>query len=65
MARKIKVTLVKGLAGRKAPQRATVEALGLGRIGSQRVHEETPQIAGMLFHVKHLVQIEEVEEVKA
>lgn len=61
MARKIKVTLTRSLSGRKENQRRTVEALGLGRIGSHRMHEETPQIAGMLFTVKHLVQVEEVK----
>ena len=61
MARKLKVTLKRGLSGRTEKQRRTVEALGLGRVGSSRTHEETPQIAGMIFAVKHLVETEEVK----
>lgn len=57
--RKIKVTLKKGLSGRTERQRRTVEALGLGRRESSRVHDETPQIQGMVFQVKHLVAVEE------
>ena len=58
---KIKVTLKRSLSGRPDRQRRTVEALGLGRLGSCRVHEETPQIRGMVFQVKHLVEVEDVK----
>ena len=34
--------------------------LGLGRIGSSNELKETPELAGMLRKVRHLVQVEEV-----
>lgn len=58
---KLKVTLVKSVIGRSETQRATVKALGLGKLNSFAVHENTPQIAGMIQKVSHLVKVEEVE----
>mgnify|MGYP000893359737 FL=1 len=60
MADKLKVTLVKSTIGRKDDQIATVTALGLHKIRSEVVHNDTPQIRGMIEKVKHLVLIEEI-----
>ena len=57
----LKVTQVKGLIGSKGDHKRTVRALGLKRIRDSRVHEDTPQIRGMLHKVRHLVRVEEVE----
>lgn len=43
-------------------QQATVRALGLRRIRDVVVHEDTPQIRGMINKVDHLVEVEEVNE---
>lgn len=43
-------------------QRATVRALGLRGIRDTVVHDDTPQIRGMIDKVAHLVEVEEVEE---
>jgi len=37
-------------------------ALGLKRIRHQVVHEDTPQIRGMVAKVTHLVQVEEIQD---
>ena len=58
MGEKIKITLVKSLLGSKPSHRKTVKALGLRRINHTVEHEDTPQIRGMIFHVKHLVAVE-------
>lgn len=44
----------------KCPQRqkATLKALGLGRIGKRTVVEGTVQILGMVRKVDHLVSVE-------
>ena len=42
---------------RPQDQRATLIGLGLGRIGRQRVLEDTPAIRGMLRKVSHMVEI--------
>lgn len=60
MSSKLKVTLKKGLVGRPADQRGTVKALGLKRIGHTVEKEDRPEIRGMIFKVKHLVDVEEL-----
>ena len=57
----IRVTLVKSPIGYNQKQRATVQALGLRKMHSSRVHKVTPQINGMIYKVRHLVRVEEVE----
>jgi large subunit ribosomal protein L30 len=56
----IKVTQVKSVIGSKGNHKQTVRALGLKRIRDSRVHEDTPQIRGMIHKVRHLVRVEEV-----
>jgi large subunit ribosomal protein L30 len=60
MSSRLKVTLKKGLVGRPADQRGTVRALGLKRIGHSVEKEDRPEIRGMIFKVKHLVEVEEI-----
>lgn len=57
----IKVTLIKSPCGRTKDQIATVEALGLKKIGQSHIHKENPAILGMVFKVKHLVKVESVK----
>ncbi|MEQ8154834.1 MAG: 50S ribosomal protein L30 [Clostridiaceae bacterium] len=57
---KVKVTLVKSLIGRKKEHIATVNALGLKKIGKVVEHEITPQIRGMIKKVDYLLKVEEV-----
>jgi large subunit ribosomal protein L30 len=55
---KISVTLTKSLIGRKKTHIATVNALGLKKIGKKVEKEDTPQIRGMIKKVKYLLNIE-------
>jgi large subunit ribosomal protein L30 len=57
----LKVTQVRSVVGSKQGHKRTVRALGLKRIRDSRVHEDTPQIRGMVSKVQHLVQAEEVD----
>ena len=59
--KKLKITLIRSLIGYKQNQRATVRALGLGKIGTSVVQEDNPTIRGMVHKVRHLVKVEEVE----
>ena len=59
---KIKITLTRSLIGRPETQRATVKALGLGKINSFVVQEDNPAIKGMIRKVEHLVRVEEVQD---
>jgi len=58
----IKVTLKRSVIGFSERQRRTVRSLGLGRVGSSVVHEETPVILGMIRKVPHLLEVERLEE---
>lgn len=57
----LRVTLVKSPIGYNQKQRATIEALGLRKMQSSRIHKDTPQIRGMIDKVRHLLHVEEVE----
>ena len=59
---KLKVTQVRSVIGSKEGHKRTVRALGLKRIRDSRVHEDTPQIRGMVRKVQHLVEAEEVDQ---
>jgi large subunit ribosomal protein L30 len=60
-AKRLRVTLVRGLSGQKPGHRRTVAALGLRRLGSAAIHEPNAAILGMLRAVSHLVRVEETD----
>ena len=45
--------------GQSERHRGTLRALGLGKIGRSAEHAESPQLAGMLRKVRHLVKVED------
>lgn len=57
---KLKITQIRSTSGRIPKHRRTIEALGLGRIRRTVIHEDTPQIRGMVRSVAHLVTWEEI-----
>ena len=59
-ANMIKVTLVKSTIAVLPKHKKIVEALGLKKIRSFRIHEENPCILGMIAKVKYLVKVEKV-----
>ena len=58
---KLKITQVRSLIGRPHNQRRIIEALGLRKNQTAVVHNDTPAIRGMVFKVRHLVNVEEVK----
>jgi large subunit ribosomal protein L30 len=56
--KKIKVTLVKSVIGTKQDHRATVRGLGLRKLNSSAVLEDTPAVRGMIHKVAYLVKCE-------
>ncbi|MEK6479271.1 50S ribosomal protein L30 [Catalinimonas sp. 4WD22] len=56
---KIKITQVKSSIKRPKKQKATIQALGLGKINKTVEVENTPQISGMVSKVSHLVNVTE------
>jgi large subunit ribosomal protein L30 len=55
---KVTVTQTGSQIGQSERHRGTLRALGLGRIGKSREHEESPVLAGMLRKVRHLVRVD-------
>ena len=58
---KIKVTLIKSTIGALEKQKANVVALGLHKIGSSKVHEDSATVRGMIKVVSHLVKVENAD----
>jgi large subunit ribosomal protein L30 len=55
---KIRVKLVKSVAGCKTGHRATVRGLGLRRLRQTVELEDTPAVRGMIERVYYLVRVE-------
>ena len=53
----LKVKLVRSPIGCQASHRATVRGLGLSRLNSERVLEDTPAVRGMIDKVAYLVLV--------
>ncbi|MDE0065520.1 MAG: 50S ribosomal protein L30 [Acidimicrobiaceae bacterium] len=58
----LKVTQVRSAIGAKPKQRGTLRALGLRRIGAGKIHQDCPEIRGMIARVPHLVEVTEVDQ---
>ncbi len=56
----LRVTQVRSAQGRGAKQEGTIRALGLKRLGHSVVHEDRPEIRGMIRAVGHLIEVEEI-----
>lgn len=56
---KLKITQIRSAIGRKKDQKETMKALGIRRLHQTVVHEDSPQIRGMIGKVRHLVHVEE------
>ena len=59
---KLKITLVKSPIAAIPKQRKTVEALGLTKMHQTVTLPDNNAVRGMIWHVNHLVKVEEVEE---
>lgn len=55
----LKVTWVKSAIGYNKKQMKIMEALGFRKLGTVRILPDNASIRGSLFHVKHLVKVEE------
>ena len=55
---KIKIRQVRSSIGQTSKHRGTLRSLGLGKIGRTAEHAESPELAGMLRKVRHLVRVD-------
>jgi large subunit ribosomal protein L30 len=61
MALKLKITLIRSAIDRPETQKRTVHGLGLNKLNSVVVREDTAAIRGMIRKIQHLVAFEPVE----
>ncbi|MEF9973026.1 MAG: 50S ribosomal protein L30 [Clostridia bacterium] len=59
---KLKITQTKSTIACLKKQIATIEALGLHRIGQEVIHEDSDATRGMIFRVRHMVKVEEIND---
>jgi large subunit ribosomal protein L30 len=60
----LRIKQIRSIIDRPRDQKRTIEALGLGRPNWERIHNDTPQIRGMINKVKHLLNVEEIKDQK-
>jgi large subunit ribosomal protein L30 len=58
---KLKITQVRSTINRQENQKRTMKALGLRKLHHSVIHEDVPQIRGMIRTVFHLVKVEDVK----
>lgn len=57
---KVRLTQIKSVSGQTARQRANLQALGIKKMHNPVEKTLTPQIAGMIEKVKHLLKVENI-----
>jgi large subunit ribosomal protein L30 len=58
MSDTIRVKLVRSPISTTTRVRETVKGLGLSKVGSERELKRTPEVAGMIRRIKHLVEVQ-------
>ena len=62
---KVAITWKRSAIGYASNQRRIIESLGLRRLHHTVEHDDTPSIMGMVYKVRHLVEVKPVEPSKA
>jgi large subunit ribosomal protein L30 len=60
-SKKLAITQVRSGIGRPPKHRRTLAALGIKHHQQTVVHEDTPQIRGMVAQIPHLLAVKEIE----
>ncbi len=59
---KLRITYRKSTIGYAQDQKDTIRSLGLRKLGQSVIRPDNPSIRGMLFKVRHLVEVEELPD---
>ena len=62
---KLRITYTKSGIGYSIDQKETIKSLGLRKLNSSIVRDDTPVVRGMIFKVRHLVTVQETAEGEA
>lgn len=57
---KLRITYAKSAIGYSEVQKETIRSLGLRKLNSTVIQDDSPAIRGMVFKVRHLVRVEEL-----
>lgn len=60
MSKQLKIRQIRSAIRRQDVQKLTIRALGIRRLHHEVVQPDNPQIRGMIYKVRHLVTVEEV-----
>ncbi|MBO5310180.1 MAG: 50S ribosomal protein L30 [Clostridia bacterium] len=60
MTKSLKVTWIKSTIGYNKSQSKIMTALGFKKLNQTRILPDNESIRGSLFHVRHLVRVEEI-----
>jgi len=58
---KVLVRQVRSISCRNTRTQRMLQAVGLGKIGKEKVHTINPAVAGMLAKLHHLVTVEDIK----
>ena len=58
---KLKITQTKSTIACLKNHIANIKALGLHHVGDTVIKEDNPAVRGMIFKVKHMVKVEQIE----
>ena len=61
MAKKLRVTLIRSGINRPEPQKRTINALGLSKLGVSVTLTDNLSVRGMIRAVSHMVKVEKAE----
>jgi len=59
MAKKVKIKLIKSLAGRHDKHIATAKSLGLTKIGNETTQPDNPQTRGKIDKIRYMIEVSE------
>lgn len=57
--KKIKVKLIRGLAGKSYMEKRVISSLGLRKPNQVKEHTDSPSFRGMVKRVRHLIEVTE------
>lgn len=60
MTKSLRVTWIKSTIGYNKSQKSIMTALGFKKLNQTRILPDNESIRGSLFHVRHLVRVEEI-----
>ena len=61
MAKQLQITQRRSAIDRDFRQKRTIRALGIRRMNVPVIHNDTPQIRGMIYKVRHLLEVNEID----